>query len=165
MKRRTVLKHSASVAAWASVPLAVSQGALAQGRKDSIVLAMQRARHYLDRGVSVLFFPEGTRSPDGVVMSFKPGAFRLALDGHFDILPLGIAGTRDAIPKNTWRFSEEKSPMKIVVGDVISTEGLGEADLDALIARTRDAVIALKAEADASIERELAARQAAPAIA
>ena len=40
LKRRTVLTHSASVAAWASVPLAVSQGALAQGRKDSIVLAM-----------------------------------------------------------------------------------------------------------------------------
>jgi len=40
LKRRTVLTHSASVAAWASVPLAVSQGALAQGRKDSAVLAM-----------------------------------------------------------------------------------------------------------------------------
>jgi peptide/nickel transport system substrate-binding protein len=40
LKRRTVLTHSATVAAWASVPLAVSQGALAQGRKDSIVLAM-----------------------------------------------------------------------------------------------------------------------------
>jgi peptide/nickel transport system substrate-binding protein len=40
LKRRTVLTHSATVAAWAAVPLAVSQGALAQGRKDSIVLAM-----------------------------------------------------------------------------------------------------------------------------
>jgi peptide/nickel transport system substrate-binding protein len=40
MKRRTVLTHSASLAALASVPLAVSQQALAQGRKDSISLAM-----------------------------------------------------------------------------------------------------------------------------
>jgi peptide/nickel transport system substrate-binding protein len=40
MKRRTVLTHSATVAAWAAVPLAVSQSALAQGRKDAIVLAM-----------------------------------------------------------------------------------------------------------------------------
>ena len=40
LKRRTVLTHSATVAALAAVPLAVSQGALAQGRKDSIVLAM-----------------------------------------------------------------------------------------------------------------------------
>jgi peptide/nickel transport system substrate-binding protein len=40
MKRRTVLTHSATVAALAAVPLAVSQSALAQGKKDSIVLGM-----------------------------------------------------------------------------------------------------------------------------
>jgi peptide/nickel transport system substrate-binding protein len=40
MKRRTVLTHSATIAAWAAVPLAVSQSALAQGRKDSIVIGM-----------------------------------------------------------------------------------------------------------------------------
>src|SRR5829696_2269154 len=40
LKRRTVLTHSATVAALAAVPLAVSQSALAQSRKDSIVLAM-----------------------------------------------------------------------------------------------------------------------------
>jgi peptide/nickel transport system substrate-binding protein len=39
-KRRTVLTHSASLAALAGLPLAVSQTALAQGRKDAIVLAM-----------------------------------------------------------------------------------------------------------------------------
>jgi 1-acyl-sn-glycerol-3-phosphate acyltransferase len=128
---------------------------LRRGRKDSIVHAMERSRVYLENGVSVLFFPEGTRSADGVVKAFKPGAFRLALDGHFDILPLGISGTHDAIPKHSWRFSEDKAPMKVVVGDVISTQGLGEADLDALIARTRDAIIVLKADADARIAREL----------
>src|SRR5664279_29148 len=40
MKRRTVLTHTATVAALATVPLAVSQRALAQGRKDAIVLGM-----------------------------------------------------------------------------------------------------------------------------
>ncbi|HKB52468.1 MAG TPA: ABC transporter substrate-binding protein, partial [Ramlibacter sp.] len=40
LKRRTVLTHSASLAALASVPLVVSHEALAQGRKDAIVLAM-----------------------------------------------------------------------------------------------------------------------------
>jgi len=40
LKRRTVLTHSASLAALASLPLAVSTPALAQGRKDTVVLAM-----------------------------------------------------------------------------------------------------------------------------
>ncbi|MBG9389550.1 ABC transporter substrate-binding protein [Caenimonas aquaedulcis] len=40
LKRRTVLSHSATLAALASVPLAVSQSAMAQGRKDSMTLGM-----------------------------------------------------------------------------------------------------------------------------
>ncbi len=128
---------------------------LRRGHKDSVRRCMDRARWYLDHGVSVLFFAEGTRSHDGAVQSFKPGAFKLALDGQFDILPIGIGGTMNAIPKHSWKFSEERTPMKVVVGDVISTKGLGEGDLEALMSRTRDVVVALKADADARIAREL----------
>ena len=128
---------------------------LRRGRGGSIRTAMARARDYLDRGVSVLFFAEGTRSLDGVVKPFKPGAFKLAIAGQFDILPIAIAGSANAIPKHSWKFSEERTPMKLVVGEVISTKGLVDADLAALIERSRNAVIALKAEGDALIDREL----------
>lgn len=139
---------------------------LRRGRKDSVVVAMDRARWYLDRGVSVLFFSEGTRSLDGVVKPFKPGAFRLAISGGFDILPVGLGGTMNAIPKHSWKFSEERTPMKVVVGNPIPTAGLDETDLDALIERTRAAVIALKIDADARIAQDLAddgSARAAPA--
>ena len=134
---------------------------LHRGRKDSIRRCMDRARWYLDRGVSILFFAEGTRSKDGSVLPFKGGAFKLAVDGQFDILPLGIGGTRDALPKNTWRFNEERTPMKVVVGDVISTRGLGDGDVAALARRAREVVVALKAEADARIDAELGTAPAA----
>lgn len=117
---------------------------LVRGDKRSIEKCMAEARRYLDRGVSVLFFPEGTRSVDGVVKPFKKGAFKLALDAGCDILPLAISGTLDALPKHTWKFSDEPTTMKVLVGDVIPTRGLGERDLDALIERSRDAVIALQ---------------------
>ena len=129
---------------------------LRRGRKDSIVRCMDRARWYLDRSIPVLFFPEGTRSKDGSVLPFKPGAFKLALDGNFDILPLAISGTANAIPKHSLQFSDDRVPMKLVVGDVISTKGMTEADLDALMVQTREAVIALKNEADIRIASELA---------
>ncbi len=119
---------------------------LVRGRRESIERCMERAKQYLDRGVSVLFFPEGTRSKDGNVQPFKAGAFKLALSGGYDILPMGIAGTVDALPKGTWRFSDEHSPMRVLIGDPIPTRGLGEKDLDALIARSRQTVIALKDE-------------------
>ena len=129
---------------------------LSRGRKDSIVRCMERARWYLNQNVAVLFFPEGTRSHDGAVLSFKPGAFKLAVDGQFDILPLGIGGTANAIPKHSLQFSDERAPMKIVVGDVISTRGMSDDDLDALMELTRQRIIELKAEADSRIARDLA---------
>ncbi len=128
---------------------------LHRGRRDSIRRCMDRARWYLDRGVSILFFAEGTRSRDGAVLPFKPGAFKVAIDGKFDILPVGIGGTMNAIPKHSWKFSEERTPMKIVVGDVLSTAGLTDDDMAELMIRTRQVVVGLKAEADRLIAAEL----------
>ncbi len=130
---------------------------LRRGRRDSIRQCMDRARWYLERGVSILFFAEGTRSKDGRVLPFKPGAFKLAIDLQLDILPLGIGGTMNAIPKHSWRFSDERTPMKVCVGELISTRGLTDADLPALVERTRAQVIALKADADAHVARDLGA--------
>jgi 1-acyl-sn-glycerol-3-phosphate acyltransferase len=121
---------------------------LRRGNKSSIVECMARARRYLDDGVSVLFFPEGTRSTDGEVRAFKPGAFRLALDGQFDILPIAITGTIDALPKHSWRFPETSALMKLAIGEPIETRGLEEEDLESLIDEARQAVIALKDQLD-----------------
>jgi 1-acyl-sn-glycerol-3-phosphate acyltransferase len=134
---------------------------LHRGRKDSIRRTLERARHFLDRGISILFFAEGTRSKDGSVLPFKPGAFKVAIEGGFDILPIGIGGTRDALPKHSWKFPDEETPMKLVVGEIISTKGLDEGDIGELAKRARDIVIRLKADADARIAQQLG-RGAAP---
>ena len=121
---------------------------LRRGSKTSVLRCMARARKYLDDGVSVLFFPEGTRSKDGEVKEFKAGAFKLAIEGQVDILPLAITGTANALPKHTWKFSNEPTAMRLIVGDVISTQGMTDADLPRLMAETRERVIALKDELD-----------------
>ncbi len=75
---------------------------LKRGDAESGRCCLEKARHWLARGVSVLFFPEGTRSPDGQVREFKVGAFKLAEETGAEILPVVIKGTRDAIPKHSW---------------------------------------------------------------
>jgi 1-acyl-sn-glycerol-3-phosphate acyltransferase len=119
---------------------------LRRGDKSSILKCMARSRQYLDAGVSVLFFPEGTRSKDGVVKEFKGGAFKLALEAGVDILPLAITGTANALPKHTWKFSDEPAHMKMLVGELISTRGLTEKDMPRLMAETRSKVVLLKEE-------------------
>ena len=122
---------------------------LVRGNKKSIARCMDRAREYLQMGVSVLFFPEGTRSKDGAIQAFKPGAFRLALESGCDILPLAISGTADALPKGTWKYSDDYAHMRILVGNVISVKGYSDDNMDELIAKTRNTIIALKNELDA----------------
>ena len=121
---------------------------LVRGNKKSIARCMERSREYLAMGVSVLFFPEGTRSKDGNIQAFKPGAFRLAIDAGCDILPVAISGTADALPKDTWKFSDEQAHMRLLIGNVISVAGYGDHNMDELIAKTRNTVIALKNELD-----------------
>ena len=61
-----------------------------------------------------MFFPEGTRSKDGRLQEFKPGAFRLALEMGCDILPIVIRGSLHAIPKHS-RLLSGKSKMELEV--------------------------------------------------
>jgi 1-acyl-sn-glycerol-3-phosphate acyltransferase len=72
---------------------------LRRGDRESIKQMMVRCRWLLDRGVPVLLFPEGTRSPDGALQHFKDGAFRLAREAGCPVVPVALSGT-DALPKH-----------------------------------------------------------------
>ena len=73
---------------------------LVRGDKTSIEKMAAQCRYWLARGVSVLIFPEGTRSKDGSLGPFKLGAFRLAREAKVDVLPIVLDGTADALPKH-----------------------------------------------------------------
>lgn len=117
---------------------------LVRGKRSSVEEAMERCRFWLRRGVSVLLYPEGTRSPDGSVREFKPGAFRLAIETGVPILPIALGHTADMLPKNSFFFTHKKDSMKLLVGDPIPVDGLTLDDVDALAERTRQAIIAMK---------------------
>jgi len=74
--------------------------ALLRGDPASIETMMQACRRHLQRGSSVMMFPEGTRSVDGEIKPFKHGAFTLASELNLELVPIVIDGTRDALPKH-----------------------------------------------------------------
>lgn len=76
---------------------------LKRGDRESIAEMLNNSRQHLLEGSSVYFFPEGTRSATGEIKDFKWGAFELALETGRPILPIVIEGTRDALPKHTFR--------------------------------------------------------------
>ena len=69
-----------------------------RGERSSAVKALRRARRYLERGMPVMLFPEGTRSRDGRLLPFKAGAFRLAIETGVPILPIAVHGTYGGMP-------------------------------------------------------------------
>lgn len=72
-------------------------------KRKSAIAILQCAR-YLRQGLSVVFFPEGTRSFDGQVRPFSEGPFQLAVRERIAILPVAVDGTGAALPRNSWIF-------------------------------------------------------------
>ena len=72
---------------------------LSRGDRKSTVAMMRRCGEFLGRGVSVMLFPEGTRSIDGEIQPFKSGAVALAIRAGVEVVPVVVDGTRDMLPK------------------------------------------------------------------
>lgn len=109
-----------------------------RGDRESAKKAMAKCAQYLQRGMPVMIFPEGTRSRDGSLLPFKDGAFRLAIENGSDILPLGAVGTNKAFPKGTWKVG--RSEAYVAMGEPISTQGMTLDDLPELKETTRRAM-------------------------
>ena len=108
---------------------------LERGDFGSIKKIYREAARWLRSGMSVLFFPEGTRSNTGEMKDFQNGAFKLAIKEGVPILPVSIKGTGNAIPRGSWLFTT-KVPATIKVLPAIETSGFTNADF----AKLRDLV-------------------------
>lgn len=106
-----------------------------RGSRESAGKAMELSRRSLKNRVSVMIFPEGTRSTGDDLLPFKDGAFRLAIKTGTAILPLALIGTRDALAKHDWRFGPADA--EVTVLPPIEVTGLTLKDTDALKERVR----------------------------
>lgn len=102
--------------------------------------SIQEGVKRLPPGVSVLFFAEGTRSPSGRIQAFKIGGFTTAVESGLPILPVTVNGSRKVLPKGALAFT--RGCIEVVVGNPVETHGYTHDTLDALIAVTRDAIVA-----------------------
>jgi 1-acyl-sn-glycerol-3-phosphate acyltransferase len=77
------------------------------------VEAMNEAAQKIRDGMSVVIFPEGSRSPDGSLQPFKKGGFTLAIKSKVPIAPIAITGSRDIMPKDKLTASSGEIRMKM----------------------------------------------------
>lgn len=83
---------------------------------------MPQFRSLVERGYSILVFPEGTRSADCSILRFHKGAFHLAQELGLDILPVCLNGVGYVLPKE--EFMLRPGHITVTVGKRVSPDDL-----------------------------------------
>ena len=86
-------------------------------RTDNSLQSLRIAQEALLQNENLLIYPEGTRSPNGELQSFKPGLGLLAYEAGVPIVPAHISGTYEALPKG--KSLPRKSKISVVFGELI----------------------------------------------
>jgi 1-acyl-sn-glycerol-3-phosphate acyltransferase len=119
--------------------------AIDRGDRESAFGSLRRAADVLARGIPMMIFPEGTRSPDGSLLPFKKGGFMLAIGSGVPIVPVAIRGTRAVMPKGRWIISG--GAVAMTIGSPMVTAGMTPEHRDGLMQQVREALMQLSASA------------------
>lgn len=72
--------------------------------KEAAIASVRAAADVLRSGLSMVVYPEGTRSPDGNLLPFKKGPFYMAAETGAPIVPVTILNTDRMLPKGSFRL-------------------------------------------------------------
>ena len=100
--------------------------------------SLDEAAQRIASGSSVLIFPEGTRSSDGVLQEFKAGAVLLAIKAGVEIVPLGINGSHKVLAKGA--FLPHPGEIVLRIGAPMPTHHFRSSDKQQLAAELHRAV-------------------------
>ncbi len=111
-----------------------------KNRHSAIGSLNKAANSMKSKGVSVVIFPEGTRSLDGKIASFKKGGFYLASDSEVPIVPVIIKGTKEIVSKKSFFIKPGKVILEIL--EPVKTDGYSSKDKKVeLLNKVRDILI------------------------
>ncbi len=112
---------------------------LTRGKAQSVRYMLNACEKTLGRGSSIMMFPEGTRSPNGQLRDFKPGAFELAKRAQRPILPIVITGTANALPKRGFVL-QGRHRIRIQLLDEIPYEEFAQMPVETLTQNVRERI-------------------------
>jgi 1-acyl-sn-glycerol-3-phosphate acyltransferase len=119
-------------------------GHIAVPREDpraAVKVMSMAAKLIQEEGVSILVFPEGGRSDDGLLQEFKEGAAYIAIKAGAPIVPIAIAGTREILPMGSITLRGGEARLRI--GEPIPTAGMKLSEREPLTTLVRERIVEL----------------------
>ncbi|HXY00863.1 MAG TPA: lysophospholipid acyltransferase family protein [Candidatus Limnocylindrales bacterium] len=89
----------------------------------------------INAGVSLIIFPEASRTRDGHLSEFKDGGFRLALQLGVPIVPVSLVGSFHHLRTEDWIL--RPTTITVYLHDTIETKGMCKEDVPALKERVK----------------------------
>ena len=108
--------------------------------REALKVMGEAGKMIRDRGISVLIFPEGGRSLDGL-QEFREGAAYIAIKAGVRIVPVALKGTMDVLPMHSVHV--RAGAVEVRVGEPIDTTGLTLRDRAALTETLRARIVEL----------------------
>jgi len=110
-----------------------------QDRKKALKSLDKAMKKIQKKNISVMLYPEGTRSPDGEIKAFKKGAFVMAIKSGFPVVPVTIYGSRQVLPKKSLRI--KKGKIKIIIHNPIPSEDKKMSDRGEFTEQIRNIIV------------------------
>ena len=107
-----------------------------RSNKETAIASVRAAGEVLRSGISMVVFPEGTRSADGRLLPFKKGPFYMALESGVAIVPITILGTEQMLPKG--KSAARPGAATVIFHPPIETALFSDRDM--LMNAVRDAI-------------------------
>ena len=113
-------------------------GHLLVNRRNPGADIVEKMARLVRDGSSLIVFPEGTRSADGVVARFKKGSFAVAVDAGLPVVPVTITGSSQVMKKG--RLMVCPGQVQLIVHPPVPTAGIARDQVLSLADRVRAAV-------------------------
>ena len=112
-------------------------GEIALDRKNpwKALRSLRRSADLLKKGISIVVFPEGTRSPNGEIQEFKTALFILPIRSRISVAPVRIEGTFRALKRGTILLNPV--PLKLTFYDPIPADSFEVRDRDIYAEKVR----------------------------
>lgn len=104
------------------------------------IASLERAAdEVVRRRISLIVFPEGTRSTDSRILPFKHGSFGLALKARIPVVPVTVEGSAQMMPRRSWRIRSGR--IRVRIGAPVAVDGFDVNDRAGLARVVREAVV------------------------